>query len=216
MMPRALTAPRPEDGFTIIELLVALSLLAFMLVVIDGALRFGRRAWAVSDAVEQVQSVDTVRSLISQRLVETLPVTISEQSGLLRVAFQGTSDEVGFVTPFPSRNGLPAGLFLATLRLVPRPGQTRQALSFDLRPILAAGEPPMSDGHTPILIDNVEQLVVSYYGQPERGGEPRWFDEWRGRSSLPRAVTVDVRFPPGDRRTWPPLVAELKLRVSAP
>ena len=216
MMQSHITASRTESGFTLIELLVSLSLLVIMLALVNGSLRFGRRAWEVSDQVERTHSVAAFRNLLGQRLIETLPLVSSDERGVLTSAFQGASDHLGFASPLSSRDGLPAGVFSVVLRLAPQAGVAARPLSLELKPLGAADVPPGLGAHAPVLIDNVARLVIRYYGSPERGGERRWFDDWQGRSTLPNLVTVDVQFPTGDPGTWPPFTAELKLGSRVP
>ncbi len=189
------TSSQAEDGFTLIELLVSLSLLVIMLALINGSLRFGRRAWEVSDQVERTDSLATFRNLLGQRLVETLPLVNWDDRGVPTSVFQGASDRLSFASPMSSRNGLPAGLFLVTLKLAPQAGVSG----------------PLSLELTPLNGDNVAIDRVGHAGSAERGGEPRWFDNWQGQTTLPGLVTVDVQFPSGDPRTWAPLTRELKL-----
>jgi len=205
------TSSQAEGGFTLIELLVSLSLLVIMLALINGSLRFGRRAWEVSDQVERTHSVAAFRNLLGQRLVEALPLVNWDDRGVPKSAFQGASDYLTFASPMSSRDGLPAGVFLVTLKLAPKAGVTSRPLSLELK--LSDGDkgPPGLAGHAPVLIDNVARLAIRYYGLPERGGEPRWSDDWQGQTTLPSLVTVDVQFPISDPRTWPPFTAELKV-----
>jgi len=199
-----------DDGFTLIELLVSLSLLIIMLALINGSLRFGHRAWEVSDQVERTYSLAAVRNLLSQRLVEALPLVNWNDKGVPTAVFQGASEQLSFASPMSTRDGRPAGLFRVTLKLASQAGAASRLLSLEVQPL--DGENVALDrGHTPVLIDNVARLAIRYYGTPERGGEPRWFDNWEGQTALPRLVAVDVQFPSGDPRTWPPLTKELKL-----
>jgi prepilin-type N-terminal cleavage/methylation domain-containing protein len=199
-----------EDGFTLVELLVSLALLVIMLTLISGAMRFGGRAWEVSAQVDRGQTVATFRTLLGQRLSESLPLVSSDEKGLLRLAFHGASDELNFLSPLPSRDGMAAGLFSVTLRLVPMRDGGR-SLSLDFRPVESANAATVLDGHRPVLVAGVAGLAISYYGAPKNIGAPRWLDEWQEQDALPRLVAVDVRFPAGDLRQWPPFTAELKL-----
>jgi prepilin-type N-terminal cleavage/methylation domain-containing protein len=209
MMKRA-PAVRREDGFTLVELLVSLALLVIMLALISGAMRFGGRAWEVSDQVDRGQTVATFRALLGQRLIESLPLMSSDERGVLQLAFHGASDELNFLSPLPSRDGLAAGLFSVTLRLAPARDGGR-SLSLDFQPVGSANAPSIGDAHRPVRVAGVAQLAIRYYGSPKNIGEPRWLDEWLGQDALPRLVAVDVRFPAGDLRQWPLLTAELKL-----
>jgi len=215
MMQSHIRSSPADDGFTLIELLVSLSLLVIMLALINGSLRFGHRAWEVGDQVERTYSLAAFRNLLGQRLAETLPLVNWDDRGVATSVFQGASDKLSFASPMPSRDGLPAGLFLVTLKLASQAGAVSRPLSLELQPL--EGENVAIDrvGHAPVLIDNAARLSIRYYGVPERGGEPRWFDNWAGQTALPRLVSVDVQFPSGDPRTWPPLTRELKLGARA-
>ena len=211
MMQGYLRSSAADDGFTLIELLVSLSLLIIMLALINGSLRFGHRAWEVSGQVERTYSLAAVRNLLGQRLVEALPLVNWDDKGVPTAVFQGASDTLSFAIPMASRDGRPAGLFLVTLKLAPQAGAVSRPLSLEVQPLEGGSVAIDRVGHVPVLIDNVARLAIRYYGTPERGGEPRWFDNWEGQTALPRLVAVDVQFPRGDPRTWPPLTRELKL-----
>ena len=211
MTDSQIASSRAEGGFTLIELLVSLSLLVIMLTLINGSLRFGRRAWEVSEQVERTYSVAAFRNLLGQRLIETLPLVNWDDRGVPKPAFHGASDSLSFASPTSSRSGLPAGLFLVTLQLAPQAGVASQSMRLEFKPLDSDNAPPGRVGHAPVLIDNVARLAIRYYGSPEPGAEARWFDDWEGRTTLPTLITVDVQFPSGDPRTWPPLTTELKL-----
>ena len=209
-MMRRIAALRNDGGFTLVELLVSLALLILMLALINGALRFGRRAWEMSDQVERTQSLTAFRNLLAQRLTETLPLLTWDDSGVPQPTFHGAADQLSFLTSMGSRNGMPAGLFAASLKLGTAPGLTGRPLSLEFGAVSGANA-EASGGHAPVLLDNVTQLTIRYYGLPERATEPRWRDDWQGQTALPSLVTVDIQFAPGDTRAWAPLTAELKL-----
>lgn len=201
---------RGDAGFTLIELLVSLALLVLMLTLINGAFGFGLRAWEMTDEIERAQSVEAFRNMLGQRLREALPLTSSDERGVLQLAFAGEPDRLSFVTPMPARAGLPAGLYEATLSLA---GADRRQVALQLEPLVSANRPADSPGHEPVVIDGVTGFALRYWGSPDGRAEPQWADEWLDRKALPRLVAVEVRFAPGDSRGWAPFTAELRLRV---
>jgi general secretion pathway protein J len=210
-MMRRGPVPRSDGGFTLVELLVSLSLLVIMLALISGAMRFGSRVWEVSDQTERGQAVVAFRNLLGQRLAESLPLVSSDERGVLQLAFHGSRDELNFLSPLPSRDGMPAGLFSITLKLIAGPDGARRVLSLDFQPVGAANAASSAASHRPVLLAAVAHLAIRYYGVPKDAAEARWLDEWQRQDALPRLVAVDVGFAPGDARRWPSLTAELKL-----
>lgn len=206
----------PSDGgFTLIELLVSLSLLILMLTLINGAFGFGLRAWEMTDELERAQRMEAFRNLLDQRLTEALPLMSSDERGVLQLDFRGESNELSFVTPMPSRGGLPAGLYQGTLSVLASPGRGGAQLALDLSPLVSANSPSSVKGYEPVLLRGVADLAIRYYGPPDADGEAQWSDGWLRRDALPQLVAVSVRFPAGDRRSWPPLTAELRLGSAA-
>jgi prepilin-type N-terminal cleavage/methylation domain-containing protein len=214
MMRGRAAMSRAEGGFTLVELLVSLALLVVMLALVSNSLRFGRRAWEASDQIEQTQSVAAFRSLLRQRLVEALPLVSSDEQGVQTATFQGTSERLAFASPLPSRAGQLAGLSLTTLS-APRSSAAGRQLMLEFKRLIGANSPATSDGPAPAVIDNIGALTIRYYGRAERGGEPEWFEDWQGRSTLPSLVGIDVQFGRGDARVWSPLIVELKLGLAA-
>ena len=148
-----------DDGFTLIELLVSLSLLVIMLALINGSLRFGHRAWEVSDQVERTYSLAAFRNLLGQRLVEALPLVNWNDKGVATAVFQGASDQLSFASPMSSRDGPPAGLFQVTLKLASQVGAAARPLSLEVQP-LGGENVALDHGHTPVLIDGVARLAI--------------------------------------------------------
>jgi len=167
-MTRSQIASRTESGFTLVELLVSLSLLVIMLTLINGSLQFGRRAWEVSDQVERIDSVGAFRNLLGQMLVETLPLVSSDDRGVLTSAFQGGSDQISFASPMASRDGRPAGVFSVSLKLAPDAGSAARPLSLELKPSVAANVSAGRDAHAPHrLVDGAQHFVTLVRLDPE-------------------------------------------------
>src|SRR5215475_9727953 len=103
MMRSSITSSRADAGFTLIELLVSLSLLVIMVALINGSLRFGRRAWEVSDQVERTYNIAAFRNLLGQRLVETLPLVNWDERGVSTSTFEGGNDSLRFASPLSTR-----------------------------------------------------------------------------------------------------------------
>ena len=65
---------------------------------------------------------------------------------------------------------------------------------------------PKAAGNPLILLHNVQQLDIAYFGVVPPDKDPAWHDQWQQRPALPLLMRVRVEFPPEDSRAWPELL----------
>ncbi len=86
-------APARAAGFTLVELVVALSMVTVMMVLLFGGLRLGARVW---DTVEQRTGTLHERQMIARFIMRELeqarPLTFAPRDGDKRLAFVGKAD----------------------------------------------------------------------------------------------------------------------------
>jgi len=172
-------------GFTLLELMLALSIVAAVLIILFGGLRVGLAAWRRGD--ERAARLDHARSvvlLLERALSGTFPYRPALEEGQeAQILFAGQPDRLTFVTltpPLPAADaaaftvvglaGDPAGL---TLRQQPMPNR------LDL------------DRLAPVLVDPETIAVRFRY----LGKEPEaWQAEWdmTQEETLPRAVEITL------------------------
>jgi general secretion pathway protein J len=199
-------APGGERGFTLLEVLLAVTLLAVVAVVLAAGLRVAVRAWDAGERQAAAQQeVRVVVELVSEALASALPYRGRLGGGLDRVVlFEGEPDEVRFVTSAPplALEASPAPFHAVTLA---------RTSSDELRveEKLVPAEEPFRDGEAVVLTKAATGLRFQY-----RDGEGLWTDRWDGRSAggLPTAVRVELTLRAG-RRTpvIPPVVVPIAL-----
>jgi general secretion pathway protein J len=192
-----------KEGFTLLELLIAMSLLALIFAALTGGLRFGTSAWHMTSArllqTEDLQLVyRTLRRQISTAVTWGSISEPDEPAG----SFIGENDRVRFVGPAPAR-AMDPGLFRLTLALVPDAGS--QALTLQWQRLERSDEATQSENIEPIL-RGVRSIRYSYFGEPQTGGAARWLTEWRDSDRPPRLVRIKVEFVDPDRSPWPEMV----------
>lgn len=191
-------------GFTLVELLVALSLIAILSTLVLGGLRFGARSWeAVVAETETRDRVAAVHRFLRARLGG---IARAGQAGVWLHApeVEGGADEIAFSGPWHTAYGY-GGLYRFRL------WQAEGALRLAWRP-LAPGAGSATEGER-VILDGVASLGIAYYERPtpERAGG--WRRTWRERPAAPPLVRVDVGFDGtgrGSDRVWPPLVVRLR------
>jgi general secretion pathway protein J len=214
---RASRAPLYSDGFTLVELLVGLTLFALMSVLMFGGLRLGLRAWeSGGERIDEAAQVELVQSLLRGRLSQArLPRFMGPQDEDRNTlsAFNGTVDAMSFVAPLPIHSGNGGFGGFAVFLLTERQAGERASMELAwkiFRPDVfdrADFEPDEER----VLLDDIAGTELAYYGQFDASRPPAWLDQWDGALGLPQLIRVRVSFPPGDRRRWPDLVVAPRL-----
>ena len=185
---------RGAAGFTLLELLVALLVLGFIIAGLAGSTRLGFAAVRAQAKVEARGDGLEPTDRLLRRVVAgislpdnpELPGLVGDRTNLICI----TTD------PAPAAPG-PAPRWDASLardgdRLVLR------WLPHVHAERLAASPSPKQA----VLLTGLAGFEISYLS-PDRTG---WLATWSG-TSLPALVRIQLVFPPGDPRHWPPIVA---------
>jgi general secretion pathway protein J len=201
-----------EHGFTLLELLIAITLLGLLMAVLFGGLRLGARVWETADArLEASARLQIVQDFIRHRLTETLPLEAVPlelaEVGVSEPLFLGTIEAVRFVSLLPEHLG--AAVYLMELALAEsRYADGTNNLVLRWRPFEPndqAAEEEVEPQER-VLIENVEALELSYFGTVDPEQPPDWWQSWEGRPELPRLIRLQVRFTENDERRWPELI----------
>ena len=188
-MSRGRVVPSPRacaGGFTLVEVILAVSILAVVVLLATTALRVGLRAWEAGQRrVELQQEHRALVELVSESLAGAFPYqgTVGQNPERV-VLFQGEPGEVRFVTSAPPLTlDAPAAPFHAvvlgrrgedTLRLVER---------------LVPADDPFAPGPERVLSRSVTRFTLAY--RDESGA---WQDTWDGREAtgLPSAIRFEL------------------------
>jgi general secretion pathway protein J len=204
------TACRP--GFTLLELLIAITLLAMLSVMLMGGLRLGTRVWERSAAVgERVDDLRIAGDFLQASLGAAYPLLDLTDPTNPVLRFSGERDGLRYLAPMPEALGA-AGMAQVDLRLV-RGADGAGNLVIDVRHELAfADAAPLP---TSLLLEGVQSVEIGYYGAEERGQKVEWRDAWHSKTWLPQLIRIRVTFPVGDERAWPELMVAPRVMVEA-
>ena len=198
---------RQDAGFTLLEVLISIVLLAFILVSTQTALRFGQRSWELADDLDQADRDVAAIKFIEQQLVQTMPLYEREPDGRNRVAFRGSKDSVSFIAP----SGVGAdggGLYRYVLSAETlADGHQRLVLNSVLyQPLNTAG---IID--TRVLLPEIHGFSLRYLGRIKPSEQPTWTADWLRTDVLPDLI--EVRLMTRQRHLIKPSILQLELRL---
>ncbi len=186
-------APARAAGFTLVELVVALSMVTVMMVLLFGGLRLGARVW---DTVEQRTGTLHERQMIARFIMRELeqarPLTFAPRDGDKRLAFVGKADAVYFVAPLPSQAG-GGGLHWLGLEVVGAEDTRRLVLSYELFQTEDWQRYDPQPRRQLVLYDELADAEFDYFGAPGDSRQARWSAAWDDPEKLPQLVRLRLK-----------------------
>ena len=202
---------RAPPGFTLVEMLVAMALLALLSLLLVGGLRISRSAVIGSEAAtEKLMRAELALGVIRRQLERADPLPIATGADPPPVAFAGDADGIVFIAP-PGAYLALGGEEVTWLAVERGPQGARIVLRF--RPLDRASDrwPPVLDARamqSAVLLDDVAHTDLAYFGRSDPNADPQWWPEWRDRAALPSLIRLAVA---GGGHSWPDLVVAPRL-----
>jgi general secretion pathway protein J len=187
----------PSAGFTLVETLASLTILAMLSLMLMAGAATARLWLPRLTGASQGETIEAAQGLLRARLERSYP-NILAQTEPPEVDFGGHEDRLDFVAPASDARG-PDALWRYRLALEP---------NGDLA-LYSRNDLALDDAHyaeRQVLLHGVASLQLAYFGPSPPDGAARWRDRWDEQPSLPRLVRARVSFAPGDTRRWPDLL----------
>ena len=182
-----------EEGFTLVEMLVSLALLALAATLVTQTFAVGRRTAAhVEASASRVDEVAAAQDLLRDR-IEHLFADAKFSSTSVSVDLAGHAHDLEFVT------GEPDPVRASALQ------RQRVTLAPDGDLTLASRpDAPSAAFSAPFaILHGVRALTIDYL--PPSSAGP-WRSSWIDQPTPPALVRMRVRFAEADPRTWPELI----------
>jgi general secretion pathway protein J len=196
-----------QTGFTLLELLIAMTLMGLVLVMLYSGLRLGMRSWDIGELrAEKVNETRLVQEFIRRQLKQSMTVFRQDETEGRVVEFVGGEKTLTMVAPMLTYLGL-GGLYVIQFDVVETDGTGYLRMRWHpYRPVITEADLTDEEDESTTLLAGVSDLQWSYFGAEQPDRDPDWYAQWENIQQRPLLVRLRVVL---QEETWPELVAEL-------
>ena len=209
----------PESGMTLLEVLVAVTLLGLLSVGLLMSFQMGADSWqSTRDRLMLDRRIATANQILNSVLAGMIPVVGEAPYGLGTqrrrfLFFQGEPRSMRFVSSYSVTQGVRGGLHVIELQVVNATGGRRVLLNQspfggpqglarfvdgffrdpDLGGIRPSFRPIISHAGSLVIVDELEDCSFRYLERPRGVDTPTtWLPTWTNIRELPQAVAINV------------------------
>jgi general secretion pathway protein J len=185
-----------EKGFTLLEILIAISILSIITAIIASSLQVGILSWERGEAAtERYQQIRILTDEIVQQLKSIYPYKF-QKAGITKpkLIFYGEEHSLGFITTLVkgSKGERGGGLMFVYYDLDNEKGLIKR------EKIVFTGDISIKDLGDSIELDpEISELKFEYYEKNRKDPQSgRWVNSWDGKSKnqLPKAIRITLGF----------------------
>ena len=201
-----------HSGFTLLEVLIGMSLMSIMMLLLFASLRLCVQNWNAGEKkIAQISQAAIIQNFLQSKLHATAPL----DGGFLeepQFSFQGEQEQIQFVAAMPASAGR-LGLQLFKMSMQPSGrGKQGSQLQVEIQPFFpqAEGEEPWVEKPV-VILTKIKSLQFAYFGADSSSSRSdlNWHNDWQEKDFLPRLVSIDIELVNGE--VWPQLVVALKV-----
>lgn len=186
-----------QHGFTLLETLIAITLMAFLTLGLAASLKLGLAFPGAAQSIDRVGPVAAVQNFLRRELSSTLALPASDWDG---VAFLGAPNAFEMIGAMPER-AASGGLH-----------EVRLALDGDRLMLRWRRLDPPGPAQERALFDHVAGIDIAYWGSRHDTEAAAWRGDWKAAQYLPALVRIRAQLANGD---WPELLVALPAQPEA-
>jgi len=201
-------------GFTLVELLLALTLMSMLMALAYGGLRASTRATDRGQVIlEESSRIRMAHQFVRKQLNQMIPLVFMESEDQeQRTVFEGSSDKIRFVAPMPGYLGF-GGPQVQELTF--ERGDEGLVLVISHALLQGFEEEKLYERAPIMLLDRIDQAEFQFLGLDEEGELTAWSNDWEDPETLPVAVSLDIEFNEEVYVRWPLLTASVRVEAEA-
>ncbi len=177
---------RSRQGFTLLELLIAMGLLVLIVSITMGALRLASRSVAAGErTTENQERFRNVMGILDAQIQSELPLTYEEE-GNKAYYFRGDSKTLRLATSYSIWSG-GRGYVIVSYRV--------EAGDRGKQTLYAAEQSPGIEGTREArLFTDASEIYFEYYDKNPDEDAGTWSKDWHDETAVPQAVRLHVGY----------------------
>jgi general secretion pathway protein J len=196
-----------QAGFTLVELTIALVLLALLGATVYGSLNLAGESVDRGEAkADSVSGMRLTQEFLRTNLESQHPLRMRKLVEF-PLLFSGERDEIRYAAALPPRvSG--GGIWFYRIRVDKSADRSPLVLERIVPDLNALELPEFNDAERVVLAQDIDEITIGYYGRdPDSAAantDPTWRDRWADRQQIPLLLRIDVK--PKKGAPWPTLV----------
>lgn len=203
-----------SGGFSLVELLLALTLMSMLLALAYGGLRASTRATDKGQTIlEDSSRIRMAHQFVRKQFNQMMPLAFgdTELDGT-RLVFVGEPRRVRYVAPMPGYLGF-GGPQVQELSVVR--GDDGDMLVLNHALLQGFEENHLYLRDPIVLVENIERADFGFLTRDENGEIAGWATQWEETDTLPEAVSLDIQFTEEVYIQWPMLLSSVRTDPTA-
>ena len=194
---------RPQ-GFTLLEVIVTMTILGIILLIISGAFRLGLSAWDRGEQTrEEYQRQRTATQLITRQIKSMVPYKIKTQKAEGDyLAFEGKTTSLKFVSTLSLKAARPNGFVFAVYEYKEGGPEGGRLVAYEKRVVnkdFFEEGPKEEEGVT--VLEGLSDVQFEYFREEdkEKTRTEAWLNDWNAKEEkeLPTALRMKITFKNG-------------------
>lgn len=171
-------------GFTLLELIISITLVAIIVIIIAGAVNLGYRSFHSGE--KKMNAVERLRSsltIIDAQIQSGVPLTL-EDGGVKQYYFMGEQDSLKFSTNYSIWGGQ-RGYVIVNYRVDADDRGKRTLFASEYK----VG---MENQKETKLLEGFDEITFDYFKQDETEEEGEWVTQWADEEMMPTRIRINL------------------------
>jgi general secretion pathway protein J len=207
---------RKARGFSLLEVLLAITLLALLIAGAYSGIRAAANAMRAGEAaIDRADRLRTAQEFLRHQLSRILPLAYAQNDADgSNYVFEGKDQFMRFVAPMPGYLSR-GGPYVQTLELA----RGSDGLQLRFNDAMLNGfdvqKSKSNDAEAVVLLDHIRDGRFEYRTLDDQGELTNWSSDWSNPGITPLMVRIRLNMQPGVQIPWPVLDVPLMLNAGA-